>query len=88
MPCAGRSFARRRDTAIIALTATGIRLSELASLRCDDIDLWQREITVRGKGRKNRIGYLAARSLDQYLRAASGTTSAVHGWTAAAPRET
>ena len=33
--CAGRSFTQRRDTAIIAvLTATGIRLSELAGLRC------------------------------------------------------
>jgi site-specific recombinase XerD len=61
--CAGRSFAQRRDTAIIAvLTATGIRLSELAGLRYDpgdprrsDIDLWQREITVRGKGGKDRI---------------------------------
>ena len=38
--CAGRSFAQRRDTAIIAVfTATGIRLSELAALRCSDIDL-------------------------------------------------
>ena len=54
--CAGRSFAQRRDTAIIAVfTATGIRLSELAALRCSDIDLWQREITVRGKGGKDRI---------------------------------
>ena len=51
--CAGCGFAQRRDTAIIAVfTATGIRLSELASLRCDDVDLWQREITVRGKGRQ------------------------------------
>ena len=56
--CAGRSFAKRRDTAIIAVfRATGIRLAELAGLRydpgdprCSDIDLWQREITVRGKG--------------------------------------
>ena len=54
--CAGRSFAQRRDTAIIAaFTATGIRLSELAGLRCSDVDLWQREITVRGKGGKDRI---------------------------------
>src|ERR1700704_78934 len=54
--CAGRSFAQRRDTAIIAvLTATGIRLSELAGLRCGDVDLWQREITGRGKGGKGRI---------------------------------
>ena len=54
--CAGRSFAQRRDTAITAaFTATGIRLSELAGLRCSDVDLWQREITVRGKGGKDRI---------------------------------
>jgi site-specific recombinase XerD len=80
--CAGRSFAQRRDTAIIAVfKATGIRLSELAGLcydpgdpRRSDIDLWQREITVRGKGGKPRIvriGHQAARSLDRYLRARS-----------------
>jgi site-specific recombinase XerD len=73
--CAGRSFAQRRDTAIIAVfTATGIRLSELAGLRCSDIDLWQREITVRGKGGKDRIvriGHQAARSLDRYQRSRS-----------------
>jgi len=72
---AGRSFAQRRDTAIIAVfTATGIRLSELAALRCNDIDLRQREITVRGKGGKDRIvkiGHQAARSLDRYQRARS-----------------
>ena len=74
--CAGRSFTQRRDTAVIAvLTATGIRLSELAGdLRSGDLDLWQREITVRGKGGKDRIvkiGHQAARSLDRYLRARS-----------------
>jgi integrase len=80
--CAGRSFGQRRDTAIIAVfKATGIRLSELAGLRYhpgdprrSDIDLWQREITVRGKGGKDRIvkiGHQAARSLDRYLRARS-----------------
>ena len=71
--CAGHSFVQRRDTAIIAVfTATGIRLSELAGLRCGDLDLWQREITVRGKGGKDRIvkiGHQAACSLDRYLRA-------------------
>jgi integrase/recombinase XerD len=73
--CADRSFTQRRDTAIIAvLTATDIRLSELAGLRGSDVDLWQREITVRGKGGKPRIvkiGHRAARSLDRYLRARS-----------------
>ena len=58
-----RTFAQRRDTAIIAVfRATGIRLAELAAIRYDpedahrsDIDLWQREITVCGKGGKTRI---------------------------------
>jgi site-specific recombinase XerD len=89
--CAGRSFAQRRDTAIIAvLKATGIRLAELAGLRYDpghprrsDIDLWQREITVRGKDRIVRIGHHAARSLDRYLRARSRHAQAwrpSYGW--------
>jgi site-specific recombinase XerD len=80
--CAGRSFAQRRDTAIIAVfKATGIRLAELAGLRYDpgdprrsDIDLWQREITVRCKGGKDRIvkiGRQTALNLDRYLRARS-----------------
>jgi site-specific recombinase XerD len=79
--CAGRSFTQRRDTAIIAVfTATGIRLSELAGLRYDpgdprrgDVDLRQREITVRGKGKDRivKIGHQTALSLDRYLRARS-----------------
>jgi integrase/recombinase XerD len=77
--CAGRSFVQRRDAAVIAVfLATGIRLSELAGIRYDphdpgrsDLDLWQREITVRGKGGKPRIVKItheAARALDRYLR--------------------
>jgi integrase/recombinase XerD len=78
--CAGRGFAERRDAAIIAvLKASGIRLSELAGIRCrpddprhSDLDLWQREITVHGKGGKPRIvkiSHDAARAVDRYLRA-------------------
>jgi site-specific recombinase XerD len=77
--CRGRTFAQRRDAAIIAvLTATGIRAGELAGIRYDagdprrrGVDLWRREITVRGKGgrpRVVRIGHEAARALDRYLR--------------------
>ena len=79
--CQGRSFIQRRDAAIIAvLTATGIRAGELAGIRYDtdprrsDVDLWRREITVRGKGgraRVVRIGHEAARSLDRYIRVRS-----------------
>ena len=77
--CAGRSFQQRRDAAVIAVfAATGIRLSELAGIRYapddprrSDIDLWHREITVRGNGGKTRtvkISYDAACSLDRDLR--------------------
>jgi integrase/recombinase XerD len=78
--CQGRSFAARRDAAIIAVfTATGIRLPELAGICChpddparSDLDLQAREIRIRGKGgtaRTVKIGHQAARSLDRYLRA-------------------
>jgi len=78
--CQGRTFAQRRDAAVIAVfKATGIRVSELAGIRYDaedarrsDVDLWNREITIRGKGGKARIvriGYDAARNLDRYVRA-------------------
>ena len=78
--CAGRSFQQRRDAAVIAMfRATGMRLSELAGIRYDsadlsrcDLDLWHREITVHGKGRKTRtvkISHDAARGLDRYIRA-------------------
>jgi site-specific recombinase XerD len=77
--CQGRSFAARRDAAIIAVfTATGIRLSELAGIRYrpgdparSDLDLHGREIRICGKGSKPRtvkISHQAARSLDRYLR--------------------
>jgi len=86
-PCAGRGFAQRRDAAVIAVfRATGIRLSELAGIRYhpedaerSDLDLWQREITVRGKNGKARIvkiDYQTARSLDRYLRARARHTQA------------
>jgi site-specific recombinase XerC len=49
--CAGRSFAQRRDTAIIAVfRATGIRLSELAGLRYDPGDPRCSDMTC-GSGR-------------------------------------
>jgi integrase/recombinase XerD len=68
------------------LTATGIRAGELARIRCDagdprrsDLDLWRREITVRGKGGRAwvvRIGHEAARALDRYIRVRSGHAQA------------
>jgi integrase/recombinase XerD len=85
--CAGRSFQQRRDAAVIAVfRATGMRLSELAGIRyhpddpgCSDVDLWRREITVHGKGRKTRtvkISFDAARALDRYIRLRAGHAQA------------
>ena len=76
--CAGRTFAQRRDAAIIAVLSdrhpagrAGRHPLPPGCPRQSDVDLWQREITVRGKGGKPRIvkiTYDAARSLDRYLR--------------------
>jgi site-specific recombinase XerD len=72
---------RSRSAVIPRSSRCSSRLAELAGLRFNrgdprhsDIDLWQREITVRGKGGKDRIvriGHHAARSRDRYLRARS-----------------
>ena len=63
---------------IAVLKASGIRAGELAGIRYDpqdgsrsDLDLQQREITVRSKGgrpRVVRIGHEAALALDCYVR--------------------
>jgi integrase len=73
-------------------TATGIRLSELAGLRDSDVDLWQREITVRGQGGKDRIvkiGHHTAQSLDRHQRARSrhGQASRPQLWLGTGNRE-
>ncbi len=81
--CAGRSFQHRRDAAMIAvLRATGIRLSELAGIRYDpgdprrsDVDLWHREITVHGKGRKTRV----VKITHDAARASTGTSESAPG---------
>lgn len=62
---------RLRDAAILqTLFSTGLRVSELASLKKDTLNLDRREFTVRGKGSKLRLVFLsdeAAESLKSYL---------------------
>jgi len=62
---------RLRDIAIMqTLFSTGLRVSEVASLRRDSINLDRREFTVRGKGSKLRLVFLspeAAEAIKKYL---------------------
>ncbi len=70
--CAGRDLMSRRDTAILRLFFdTGARLSEIALLGVDDVDLDLDVIRVLGKGRRPRsipFGAKTGRALSRYLR--------------------
>lgn len=61
-----------RDNAILeTLYSTGLRVSELANLNREQVDLKRREFMVRGKGRKPRIVFLskkAAEAISIYLK--------------------
>lgn len=72
--CEGKTgFLERRDAAILRLLMdTGVRLAELAGLKVADVDLDRNEITVLGKGRRQRtitFGRKTALGIDRYLRA-------------------
>lgn len=72
--CAGSLWADKRDRALIRLAVdSGLRRSELADLRLDDVDLGAGIARVRrGKGGRERIaafGRKAASELAAYLRA-------------------
>lgn len=73
--CKGRTFADRRDTAILMLFLdTGVRLSEATDRRVADLDLDLKVLRVLGKMGKWRsvpFGAATATALDRYLRAAA-----------------
>jgi len=73
--CDGLGLRARRDLAIIRLLAdTGMRRSELAGMRVEDVDLDQGVALVLGKFRRPRtipFGRQTARALDRYLRVRS-----------------
>lgn len=79
-----------RDIAILEmLYSTGLRVSELASLNREQVDLKRREFMVRGKGRKPRIVFLSEKSakrIEEYLKARKDNYPAIflnhHGATA------
>ena len=70
--CEGKSFADRRDAALVALLLdTGVRLAEITDVELADVDMRRQELTVLGKGRRARtvrFGDFAARAVDRYLR--------------------
>lgn len=63
---------RLRDRAIVCfLKSTGCRISEMTQLNRDDIDLAALEVTVLGKGNKERTVYLdqvTGMLIDEYLK--------------------
>lgn len=71
--CSGKTFADRRDSAILRLFLdSGVRLEEMAGITVDDLDLRGLEVTVLGKGRRERIvpfGASTAQAIDRYVRA-------------------
>lgn len=61
----GDSVRILRDRAILeTLYSTGLRVSELVSLNCNQVDLDRREFMIRGKGKKPRIVFLSDRAVD------------------------
>lgn len=50
-----------RDSALIdLLVSTGIRIGEAASIKFDDVLIYERAVLIHGKGRKQRIIYISA----------------------------
>jgi integrase/recombinase XerC len=68
----GSNFIAQRDYAIFeTFYATGLRLSELVSLNINDIDFSAKQLSVIGKGNKQRIvplGKTAIKALQQWLQ--------------------
>jgi len=59
-----KKYGLRDRTILETLYSTGLRVSELAALNRDQVDLKRREFMVRGKGRKSRIVFLSKRAAD------------------------
>lgn len=65
-------FIQARDAAVFELMySAGLRLSETISLKRSDIDLSEAKVYIKGKGQKERIGFIgksAEKALHHWLR--------------------
>lgn len=68
-----KSLKGKRDWAILeTLYSTGMRVSELVGLNCNDVDVRGETILARGKGKKERlapVGRFALAAIQEYLKA-------------------
>lgn len=82
--CDGKTFARRRDMAMMRLLAdTGCRSEELTMLKLEDIDRDAQCVYVMGKGRRPRAcpyGAKTAQAIDRYMRIRAQHTLARSPW--------
>jgi len=72
-PAQVEQFFRRidalRDRALFSLLyGSGVRISEALSLNIEDLDLTEGTFRVIGKGDRERVGYLAAETVDRIRR--------------------
>ena len=73
-------FGEIRDLAMLELFySTGMRLSELAGLNTDDLDLVSDQVKVRGKGKKERIVPVGRHAVAA-LRVYGSRRESVHGF--------
>ncbi|MBT4856599.1 tyrosine-type recombinase/integrase [Candidatus Uhrbacteria bacterium] len=68
----------KRDRAMVyMLFSTGLRVSELANLKIDQVNLKREEFTIKGKGSKHRVVFVsekARKAVKEYLDARGDTS--------------
>lgn len=68
--CKNEDIWQRNKLILELLYVSGIRVSELVNIKLDDINLYDRQIKIKGKGHKERIVMFSnecAKTLDVYL---------------------
>lgn len=81
-PPAGKLGGVRDRAWLEVLYSTGMRVSELTGLSLADVDLAERMVHIRGKGKKERLGPLGTRAveaLETWLEARETVTSMTAG---------